>query len=231
MNNDHSFELLVEKLKQLGVLDNTVIIVLSDHGEEFWDHGWTAHGQSVYQEATHTLLLMWNPRLFPKARRVDEPVQLIDVMPTVLDVLKLKSPATVEGQSLLPLAMGREFQRRGLVVSSRFAVVHSEGLAPENATDSFAIVNSRWKFIYRNKAAKAGIKKVELYDRRADRTEKHDIAAQNLDEVQQMTSALGQWIDAQNKVRSIIGHSGKTQLDEQTLERLRSLGYLGGASQ
>lgn len=231
LNNDHSFKLLVDKLRQLGSLDNTLIIVLSDHGEEFWDHGWTAHGQSVYQELTHTLLLMSNPRLFPTARRIDEPVQLIDVMPTVLDLLNLKSPPVVEGQSLVPLAKGRPFQRRGLVVSSRFSAVHPEGLVPENATDSFAIIDSRWKFIYRNKAAKAGIKKVELYDRRSDRAEQHDIADQNPGEVQKMVSALSQWIDAQNKVRTITGHSGKTQLDQQTLERLRSLGYLGGASQ
>ena len=167
LHNDHSLELLVGKLKQLGVLENTLIIVLSDHGEEFWDHGWTAHGHTVYQELTHTLLLMWNPQLFPNPRQVSEPVQLIDVMPTVLDLLGLKTPPVVEGQSLAPLARGQAFKRRGLVVSSRFAAVRPEGLVPENAVDDFAIMDARWKFIYRNKAAKAGVKKVELYDRRS----------------------------------------------------------------
>ncbi len=228
LHNDHSFELLVAKLKQLGVLDKTVIIVLSDHGEEFWDHGWTAHGQSVYQELTHTLLLMWNPALFPTPRRVSEPVQLIDVMPTVLDLLALKTPPVVEGQSLLPLTRGQSFKRRGLVVSSRFAAVRPEGLVPENSTDSFAITDSHWKFIYRNKAAKAGIKKVELYDRTTDRKEQHDVSTQHSDEIEKDIATLSQWIDAQNKVRSIIGHTGTSQLDQRTLERLRSLGYLGG---
>jgi arylsulfatase A-like enzyme len=228
LHNDHSLELLVGKLKQLGILDNTVIIVLSDHGEEFWDHGWTAHGQSVYQELTHSVLLMWNSALFPRARRVSEPVQLIDVMPTVLDLLGLKAPAVIEGQSLLPLVRGQAFNRRGLVVASRFAAVRPEGLVPENSVDSFAIIDARWKFIYRNKAAKAGIKKVELYDRTNDRTEQYDLSAANPDTVENKIAALVQWIDAQNKIRSIIGHTGTSQLDQRTIEQLRSLGYLGG---
>jgi len=228
LHNDHSFELLVDKLRQLGVLDNTLIIVLSDHGEEFWDHGWTAHGQSVYQELSHCLLLMWSPRLFPKARRVSEPVQLIDVMPTVLDIAGLKTPELVEGQSLVPLARGEAFHRRGLVISSRFAAVRPMGLVPENATDSFAIIDAKWKFIYRNKAQKAGIKKVELYDRAADRAEKHDVAEQHPREVEERMSALVQWIDAQNKVRAILGHTGTSPMDQRTIEQLRSLGYLGG---
>jgi hypothetical protein len=122
---------------------------------------------------------------------------------------------------------GQPFKRQGLVVSSRFAAPRPEGLVPENSTDSFAIINANWKFIYRNKAAKTGIKKIELYDRTSDRAEAHDVAAQHPDQVEAMMAALTQWIDAQNKVRDIIGHSGKSALDQQTLERLRSLGYLG----
>jgi arylsulfatase A-like enzyme len=227
LNNDHNFELLIGKLKQLGILDNTLIIVLSDHGEEFWDHGWTAHGQSVYQELTHVVLLAWNPKIFPRPRRIGETVQLIDVMPTILDLLNLKLPAVVEGQSLLPLIRGQKFARRGLVVSSRFAVPRSEGIVPENAVDTFALIDSHWKFIYRNKAGKAGIKKVELYDRSNDRAEAHDLSGQDPGEVEKNIGALSQWIDAQNQIRKIIGHTGTSVLDQRTIEQLRSLGYLG----
>jgi arylsulfatase A-like enzyme len=230
-HNDHGLELLVGKLKQLGVLENTIVIVISDHGEEFFDHGWTAHGHSVYQELTHSVFLMSCPRLFPVARRISEPVQLIDVMPTVLETLSLKAPPLIEGQSLVPLALGRPFERRGLVVSSKFAAPHPMGLVPENQVDSFAIVDSKWKFIYRNKAAKVGIKKVELYDRMADRAELHDLSPQHAKDVEAMIGTLIQWIEAKNKLREIVGHAGRTQLDQQTLNQLRSLGYLGGTSQ
>ncbi len=229
--NDASLEQLVGKLKQLGILDNTLVIVLSDHGEEFWDHGWTAHGHTVYQELTHAVLLMWNPALLPKPRRVTETVQLIDVMPTVLDLLGSKTPPVAEGQSLVPLLRGEAFNRRGLVMSSRFAAVRPEGLVPENAADDFAITDAHWKFIYRNKAAKAGVKKVELYDRRTDPAERHDVSAEHGHEVKGFVATLGEWIDAQNKVRQIIGHTGTSRLDQETLDQLRSLGYLGGSSQ
>ena len=231
LHNDWSLELLVEKLKHLGVLDNTLLVVISDHGEEFWDHGWTGHGQSVYQELTHCLLLMWNPALLRSPRRIAEPVQLIDVMPTILDLIGLKTPPIAEGQSLVPLARGGTFRRRGLIVSSRLAGVRPVGPVPESATDSFAIINAKWKFIYRKNAAKAGIKKVELYDRAMDRAERHDVASQHPQEVDRMMSALVQWIDAQNKIRSMIGHPGILQLDRKTLDQMRSLGYLGGSSQ
>jgi arylsulfatase A-like enzyme len=229
LHNDRSFESLIDKLKQLGVLENTLVIVLSDHGEEFWDHGWTAHGHSVYNELTHCTLLMWNPSLLGLPRRVKDPVQLIDVMPTVLDILGLKPPSVIEGQSVLPLIRSQQFKRRGLVMSSRFAAVKPEGLVPENSTDSFAIIDGRWKFIYRKNAAKVNIKKVELYDRVNDPAEQHDVAAQHPREVEDKVAELSQWIDAQNKIRSLVGEKGTSPLDAQTVERLRSLGYLGGS--
>ena len=229
LHNDYSFELLIDKLKQLGVLDNTLIIVMSDHGEEFWDHGWTAHGHTVYQELTHAVLLLWNPSLLPTPRRVKEPVQLIDVMPTIFDLLKLKAPPIMEGQSLEPLARGHHFQRSGLVIASRFAAAQPIGLVPENATDSFAIIDEHWKFIYRNKSAHTGAKKVELYDRSSDRAERHDVSGEHPDLIQERTAALSQWIQAQNKIRSLVGHPGQSSLDQQTIDRLRSLGYLGGS--
>ncbi|MCU1258278.1 MAG: hypothetical protein JWO80_1163 [Bryobacterales bacterium] len=230
-HNDHSLELLVEKLKQLGILENTMIIVISDHGEEFWDHGWTGHGQSVYQELTHSLMLMWNPALFKTPKRVQEPVQLIDVMPTILEALRLPAPELTEGQSLLGLGQGKPFKRRGTVVASRFAAPQAAGLVPENSTDSFALLDSKWKFIYRKNAAAAGVKKTELYNRVEDKAELHDVADQNPREIERRMAELRLWIDAQNKIRDIIGRTGRSKLDRETIQQMRSLGYLGGPSQ
>lgn len=233
LHNDHSLELLVGKLKQLGILDNTLVIVVSDHGEEFWDHGWTAHGHSLYQELTHGVFTMWNPKLLRTPRRIAEPVQLIDVMPTVLDLLGLKVPVMVEGQSLVPLLRGQAFHRRGPVMTSRFAHPGAlpDGPVRENRTDTFAFVDAKWKLIYRDKAAKVGMNRVELYDRIADRAEQKNVAAEHPHEVERMMNEVGKWIDAQNKVRVVLGHGGKSTLDQQTIDQLRSLGYLGGAPQ
>jgi arylsulfatase A-like enzyme len=228
LHNDWSLEQLVDKLKQLGVLDNTLILVVSDHGEEFWEHGWTAHGQSLYQELTHGVFVMWNPRLIPTPRRVVEPVQLVDVMPTVLDLLDVKIPDTVQGQSLAPLAKGRPFQRRGAVMTSRYASPHAHGLVPENGTDTVALLDANWKLIYRDKGKEVKMNKVELYDRRTDRGEQKNVAAEHPQEVDRMMREIGKWLDAEKQIKSLLGRGAKATLDQQTLEKLRSLGYLGG---
>lgn len=230
LHNDANLELLAAKLKQLGILDNTLIIVVSDHGEEFWDHGWTAHGHSLYQELTHCVFLMWNPKLLPGARRVTEPVQLVDVMPTVLDLLNLKAPDIMQGQSLAPLANGRPFHRRTPVMTSRFAHPSAKpnGFVPENRINTFALIEANWKLIYREKGKDVGLNRVELYDRRTDRAETNNVAGAHPRDVERMMAALGKWVDAQKQIRAVLGKGARSTLDQQTLDQLRSLGYIGG---
>ncbi|HLK20323.1 MAG TPA: sulfatase [Bryobacteraceae bacterium] len=231
LHNDASFQQLLEKLRQLGILENTLIIVVSDHGEEFWEHGWTGHGQSVYQELAHGVLMMWNPKLIPTPRRIADPVQLIDVMPTVLDLLGIKIPDVVEGQSLAPFVKGVPFQQRTPVMTSRFAHPYSktnDEFTPENHIDSMALIDANWKLIYRENGKSVGLNKVELYDRRTDREERTNVAAQHPDEVDRGVSRIGAWMDAQRQMHQALGRGGKAPLDKETLDRLRSLGYLGG---
>jgi arylsulfatase A-like enzyme len=232
-HNDRSIESLFAKLKELGALDNTLVVIASDHGEEFWEHGFGAHGHSLYNELIHCVLLMWNPRMLPVPRRVGEPVQLIDVMPTVLELIGVKSPATTQGQSLVPLLRGREFERRGPVIASKLALPTAKpgGGVPENLTGTFAWIEPAWKLIYRDQARRAGLPEVELYDRRSDRAETNNVGAQQPEVVGRVRKELDRWIEGQKQVRKLLGPGGKTTLDPQTIERLRSLGYLGGAEQ
>jgi arylsulfatase A-like enzyme len=230
LHNDANLESLVAKLKELGVLENTLIIVVSDHGEEFWDHGWTAHGHSLYQELAHCVFLMWNPKLLGNARRVSEPVQLIDVMPTVLDLLSVKAPEIVQGQSLVPLIKGTPFHRRTPVMTSRYAHPNAKpnGFVPENRINTFALIERNWKLIYREKGKEVGLTRVELYDRRTDRAETKNVAAEHPDDVERLMTELGKWLDAQKQLRAMLGKGARSTLDQQTLDQLRSLGYIGG---
>jgi len=230
LHNDWSLEQLSDKLKALGILDNTLIIVVSDHGEEFWDHGWTGHGQSLYQELAHGVLVMWNPKLIPVPRRVTEPVQLIDVMPTVLDLLGVKIPEAAQGQSLALVARGQTFQRRWPVVTSRYAHPYEEnvGFIPENHVDSVALIDGTWKLIYRPDGKSVGLNRAELYEHRTDRGDTKNVAAQHPQPVGRMVTEIGQWMEKQKQIRSALGHGANATLDQETLEKLRSLGYLGG---
>ena len=230
LHNDRSLEQLVGKLRQLGILDNTLIVVLSDHGEEFWEHGWTAHGHSLYEELTNGVFLIWNPKLIPIPRKITEPVQLIDVLPTVLDLLGLKIPDVVQGQSLAPFVKGQAFKRRGPVMTSRFAHPEAKRTAaiPENRIDTVALLDTNWKLIYREDAKAAGMNAVELYDRRSDRVEARNVAGQHPREVDRMMAEINKWTEAQKQVRSLLGRGAHVTPDPRTIEKLRSLGYLGG---
>jgi arylsulfatase A-like enzyme len=176
---------------------------------------------------------MWNPKLLPAARRVAAPVQLIDVMPTVLDLLGLPAPNLIQGQSLKPLARGQAFQRRGPVMSSRFAHPAAQPTGPvlENRTNSFALIDEKWKLIYRDNAKESGIARVELFDRATDRVERNNVAAQRPRELERLMGEVGQWIAAQKQIRAVLGRGAKSTMDQQTIEHLRSLGYLGGSPQ
>jgi arylsulfatase A-like enzyme len=86
---------------------NAVIIATADHGEEFLEHGGRYHGTTVYEEQVRVPLVMSAPGLV-EPRRVEEPVQLIDLLPTVLAGLDIPRPARVRGRSLGPLLTGRD---------------------------------------------------------------------------------------------------------------------------
>ena len=229
-HNDRSIEALIGKLRETGALDNTLVVIASDHGEEFWEHGLGAHGHSLYSELIRTVLMVWNPKLLPVARRVAEPVQLTDVMPSILELVGARVPASAQGQSLVPLLRGERFQRKGALISTKLALPRAKpgGGVPENLTDTFARVDSLWKLIWRAQAGRAGLRELELYDRRADPADLRDVAAEHPDVSARFKAEIGRWIEAQNRVKKELGPAGATRIDRETLERLRSLGYLGG---
>jgi arylsulfatase A-like enzyme len=98
---------LMEMLKSEGLYDDAMIIVVADHGEEFWDHGGFEHGHTLYDELVRVPLVIKFPgSVKVAARAVDSQVRTIDVMPTVFDCLHVVQPSTFIGESLLGLARG-----------------------------------------------------------------------------------------------------------------------------
>ncbi len=90
---------LVRQMTSLGLGDETILVLTSDHGEAFFEHGDHGHGWSVYGEVLRVPLIVWAPGL-AKPGVVREPVGLVDIVPTVLDLLGLPLPAVVDGTSL-----------------------------------------------------------------------------------------------------------------------------------
>ena len=151
-------------------------------------------------------------------------------MPTVLDLLSVKAPEILQGQSLVPLIKGAPFHRRTPVMTSRYAHPNAKpnGFVPENRINTFALIERNWKLIYREKGKEVGLSRVELYDRRTDRAETKNVAADHPDDVERLMTELGKWLDAQKQLRAVLGKGARSTLDQQTLDQLRSLGYIGG---
>ncbi|MCI0614883.1 sulfatase, partial [bacterium] len=94
---------MIEKLKELDLDKKTIIVIAGDHGEEFLDHGKTFHGQSLYGELTDVSLIFWAPQYLPKNKVVPETVEMMDLMPTILELCNLRGPKEMQGESLVPL--------------------------------------------------------------------------------------------------------------------------------
>lgn len=104
--NDQSFGELLDELGRQGLLDSTLIVLVSDHGEEFFDHGWWQHGKTLFQEQLGVPLIMRFPGGEGAGRVVDSLAQQVDVFPTVLDVAGITPRESLPGRSLRPLAQG-----------------------------------------------------------------------------------------------------------------------------
>ncbi|MCG8462079.1 MAG: sulfatase, partial [Holophagales bacterium] len=109
---DHHFGLLMEDLKRRGLYQSMAILVLSDHGEEFFDNGGWEHGRTLYEEQLHIPFLLKLPGNRGGGRRVHELADQVDVLPTLLELAGVEIPEGIDGQSLLP-AIARALDGEG----------------------------------------------------------------------------------------------------------------------
>jgi choline-sulfatase len=199
-----------------GLLDDSLVIVTSDHGEEFFDHGSVGHGHSMYEELLHVPLLIRTPAADASAaRRTGVEVGTVDVLPTACEILGVPCPAEVEGRSLAPLLRGDE---NGCWPRAVF----SEFLDGQRAARM-----GRWKLIVRGSAT-------TLFDLVADPDETRDasdaapIALAMMRE--QLGSHLGRFVEAGARgaaAQKKRHESEDVTIDRETREQLKALGYMG----
>ncbi len=151
----------VERLRGLGLYDNTLIIVAGDHGEAFGEHGESGHGIFCYQETLAVPLLMRLPGKRPRSAVIDDMVDLVDILPTTLDAVGAQAPPYVQGISLLPLISGKRGPEREFYFESLYAQEDMGG-APLTG-----LLAGGWKFI--------DLPRAECYDLEADPGEKNNL--------------------------------------------------------
>ncbi len=209
---DYHMGRLVDYLRSRKLLENTLLIITSDHGEAFGDRNLMEHGVSVYQNQIHVPLLIRWPGT-AHAERIQQPVSLIDIFPTVLGTLGLPVPRALAGQTL---TKGHPPELR-LVVAERYPCSELYHLHPRFHAVQRAAIWDRWKLI---EAAGA---KPELYEV-ADEGEKIDQAASDASRVVQIEHQLAAWLEHE---KSRSGKSaGPAALTSDEIDRLKSLGYV-----
>ncbi|MDP6579610.1 MAG: sulfatase [Vicinamibacterales bacterium] len=219
---------LVERLRTLGLDDDTLIVFMSDHGEEFLEHGSMFHGQTVYNELTQVPLVMRWPAAIPSGVVVDENVQLIDIMPTLLDLSGLPHPEGLQGRSLLPFVAPSGGAVAEWVARPSFSekAPTAGGSSPPPAdTESYAVIDEDWLLIH-NQTRAEGTPEFELYDVATDPLNLDNVADGQTEVVEQLARELDRWQRIAEQARLPDDATAAAGLSPEQLERLRSLGYI-----
>ena len=219
---------LLEHLQNLGLDDNTMIVFMSDHGEEFLEHGRHFHGYHTYGEMLNVPLILWWPAGIPGGQVIDTTVQSIDVMPTVLELSRLPLPLPIQGQSLLPLIADSNptslgWKPRPAVAERAWAPAANEG-EKDAELESFAVVDGEWKLIW-NTHIPDERPEYELYDHVNDPINMKDVAADHPEVVERLAEYLKNWHESALAAK-LDTEAAAEDMSPEELEKLRSLGYI-----
>ncbi|HEV8580109.1 MAG TPA: sulfatase [Thermoanaerobaculia bacterium] len=215
---------LLRELRRLGLERDVLVAFASDHGEEFFDHGRTSHGQTVYGELTNVPLIFWGAGVKP-GRVVDSTVQNLDVMPTLLEASGVPLPAGLDGRSLLAHLAGSGLGGRERPAFAVKAATRDFFGPRPRETESLAVWSGGWKLIH-NVQRPQGKPEFELYDFRQDPLDQRDVAAQHPDVVRSLAGLLAGWRPRAESRRLPSDAEAARTLGSKELERLRSLGYI-----
>jgi arylsulfatase A-like enzyme len=193
-----------------GLGPSTIVVVLSDHGDEFQEHGGLGHGWTLHEEMLHTPLVVVHPGLVPAGRRIATPVSHVDLLPTLLDLTGLPIPPGLDGVSLAPLLLGAE----------------DEGDRPERALyaelgDGRAIRRGERKLI---RMERNGTRE-EAYDLAADPGERRPVA-ERPPWVRALAAELAAFADAAVPLEPATADELPPPPDPHLEEQLRALGYV-----
>lgn len=211
---------LLAQLKSDGLYDALAIAVTADHGESLGAHGEDQHGIFLYDETIHVPLLIKLPHGQNAGRRVENTVELVDIMPTLLQTAGIDVPQPVQGASMLDL------MKPGAEGEAAASAWRDRGAYSQADYGHLAFAWSAEQSLRTGKYMYVQAPRPELYDQSADPKEVHDLASAS----PAVADALGSRLkDFQQKTTN-TGETPKSQMDDAKAKRLAALGYLGARS-
>jgi arylsulfatase A-like enzyme len=191
--DEEFFGPLRQALRDLGLDRNTLLVISADHGEELLDHGLVGHVSTfkearLFDEVIRIPLLFWFPPGLPAGRVVDEPVQCIDLMPTLMEMTGLPIPLGVQGASLVPLLRGRP----GWVRRPVYCESSAGGYTADDAQYGqrvAAVRTERWKLVRHTPGGETA-----LYDLAGDPGETEEAQDDHPQVADSLRTLLNQWL-------------------------------------
>jgi hypothetical protein len=178
--SDAAFAAFIQDLKTAGLYDTSAVIVISDHGDEFWDHGDCGHAQGAHQELVHVPFIIRAPGLLPAGRVVDTDVEAMDLSPTLLALAGLPVPESMQGRSLISLALDE------VGGSPALGLTQNEAMAR-------GLKSGRYRLIH------SGVARMELFDELDDPREEHELSGQRPIALRQMRNIFGLLVFFENR--------------------------------
>ena len=198
-------------LNDRDLTEKTLVIITSDHGEELFEHrDIVGHGWHTYDTESHIPFIMWMPKKLPSGKRVKSQVSNVDILPTLIDFLKMDVPEKIQGLSLLPL-----FQD---------PMYYGERQVFCEANKNTCVRSLRYKFIDSH----------ELYLYDSDPNEQFNRAGGQIDLCNAASDALNKFRNQCQLLKiekSIPEKSATVPLSEKDIIKLQALGYIGVAEQ
>ncbi len=206
---DYYIGTIINKLKDLGIYDKTLLIVTGDHGEGLKEHFEKSHGYFVYHDTLHVPLVIKVPG-GPAGRKINEVVGLVDIVPTICGLLGIELPSQVQGMDL----SGHFFESEA---PSRKRYLYFESLLPTKYDFGpfTGVVDNRWKYIHTSKP--------ELYDLVEDPGETKNLIEDQVQRVGIIQKQLKMILE-NNEFKDVL--AGDVNPSAETLKRLESLGYV-----
>ena len=209
---DESIGYMLQDLERRGLLKNTLVVVAGDHGEGFDEHGEIGHGVFCYEETLRVPLIFHQPRIFPGGRVVSEPVGLVDVLPTVLELYRLPPAPGMQGQSFARLLTS--------------GMEPGQPQAPRYFESMYGLEEMGWaplSGLMRGSFKYVSLPRPELYDLESDPRERDNLYLKKNPLAKQLARELD------DRLRQIT-QTGRTALRSRPTRRdqahLRALGYL-----
>lgn len=207
---DTHLAVLRRHLRKLELWDDAFVVILSDHGEDLFDHGQCGHGESAYHNELHVPLVMrWPGNILPGVR-YRYAVELIDVLPTIVDQLNLPDPGNLQGESLVPYLNDPTRPKPGFAFAEALAGKHEKK----------ALYHGGWKFIFDTETGRR-----ELYRIADDVGEKRDLAPHDEEKLNEMHQLMEAQI-AESTALALDRVVERAELTREQRRQLEALGYL-----